>query len=200
MDELSGARPPDRADRAGRPDAQERAGPEARAPAESREGRPLAEPRSRAEVAAEARGDEARQEHADGQGPRYQVTAVKADRTLGDTTPAGIGLKPDGDQLRDMESDRLARADRFRRNVHERVEDIQDVTEKTAGTLQGLLDAHRPTGQDVTYTAQPAIEATSPPSADAGSLATAGLALGLLADRAIDWARDHFRRPEGSTP
>jgi hypothetical protein len=146
-------------------------------------------------------GGEIRQEHADGHhGPRYQVRAVEADRTLGDTTPTGIGLKPDGDQLRELESDRLARADRFRRNVYERVDDIQDVTEKTAGTLQGLLDAHRPTGHDVTYTAQPAYEASAPPPADAGSLATAGLALGLLADRAIGWARDHYRRPEGSTP
>jgi hypothetical protein len=122
---------------------------------------------------------------------------AEADRTIGDTTPAGIGLKPDGDQLRRLESDRVARADRFRKNVYDRVEDIQDATEKTAGTLQGLLDAHRPTGQDVTYTAQPAIENSSPPPADAGNIATAGLALGLLADRAIHWAMDHFRRPEG---
>jgi hypothetical protein len=71
------------------------------------------------------------------------------------STPAGIGLKPDGDKLGRMESDLLSRGDRFRRNVYERVEDIQDATEKTAGTLQGLLDAHRPTGHDVTYTAQP---------------------------------------------
>jgi hypothetical protein len=80
-------------------------------------------------------GGQPRQEHADGHDrPHYQVRAVKADRTLGDTTPAGIGRKPDGDQLRGLESDRLARA-------------------------------------------------SSPPPADAGSLATAGLALGLLADR-----------------
>ena len=123
-----------------------------------------------------ARGGETRQEHADGHhGPRYQVTAVEADRTLGDTTPTGIGLKPDGDQLRDMESDRLARADRFRRNVHERVEDIQDVTEKTAG--------HADT--------RPAI-ASSPPPADAGALDPA--------HSPRRRATTDLRRPEGSTP
>lgn len=170
----------------------------------------LAEPRSRLEVADEARAGTVRpidrslpdapggQGHADGQDGSYgRFSVVQADRTMGDVTPAGIGLKPTGEQLRDMESDKLARGDRFRKNVYERVDDIQDSTEKTAGTLQGLLGAHRPTGQDVTFTAQPAIDAPAPPPADAGNIATAGLALGLLADRAIHWARDLLRRPKG---
>jgi hypothetical protein len=119
------------------------------------------------------------------------------DRTLGDDTLTGIGLKPTGEQLRDMESDKLSRGDRFRRNVYERVDDIQDASEKNAGALEGFLGSHRPTGHDEVYTTQPTIEAPQPPPADAGNIATAGLVLGLLADRAIHQAREWLRRSKG---
>lgn len=98
-------------------------------------------------MAAEARAGTVRHDErrsADGSGTVARTPVGRQDRG----EPGGIGLKLDGDQLRGLESVRLARA-------------------------------------------------SSPPPADAGSLATAGLALGLPADRAIDWARDHFRRPEG---
>jgi hypothetical protein len=49
----------------------------------------------------------------------------------------------------------------------------------------------------VTFTGQPLIDAPTPPPADAGNIATAGLALGLLADRVIHWAADALRRPKG---
>ena len=143
-------------------------------------------------------GGGTRQEHANAHdGSSRRVSVVRADRTIGDTTPAGIGRKPTGEQLRDMESDKLSRGDRFRKKVYERADDIQDSTEKTAGTLQGIFGAHRPTGQDVTYTAQPAIDRPVPPGADASSIATAGLALGLVADRLIHRVRDMFRQPKG---
>ncbi len=119
------------------------------------------------------------------------------DRTLGDDKLTGIGLKPTGEQLRDMESDKLSRGDRFRRNVYERVDDIQDASEKNAGALEGFLGSHRPTGHDVVHTTQPTIEAPPPPPADAGNIATAGLVLGLLADRAVHLARERLRRSKG---
>jgi hypothetical protein len=126
-----------------------------------------------------------------------RFSVVEAERTLGDTTPTGISLKPTGEQILDMEGDTLSRADRFRKNVYERADDIKDVTEKTAGTLQGLLGAHRPTGHEVAITAEPAAETPPPQPLDAGSIATAGLVVGLLADRAIHWAREWLRRPKG---
>ncbi len=174
--------------------------------------RELAEPRSRQEVAEEARADggpfpssadgdqrgEADPADADGQDRADRsFSVVQADRTLGDTTPTGIGLKPTGEQLRDMESDQLSRADRFRKNVYERADDIKDVTEKNAGTLQGLLGAHGPTGHEVTMTTEPAIETSPLQPLDAGSIAAAGLVVGVLADRAIHWAREWLRRPKG---
>ena len=64
---------------------------------------------SRAEVAAEARARTVRHDErpqADGRGT---VAQTPAGRTIGDTSPAGIGLKPDGTQLRDMEGGKLSR-------------------------------------------------------------------------------------------
>jgi hypothetical protein len=119
------------------------------------------------------------------------------DRTVGDDTLTGIGLKPTGDQLRNIESDKLSRGDRLRRNVYERVDDFRDASEKNAGALEGFLGSHRPTGHDVVHTTQRAIEAPQPPPADAGNIATAGLVLGLLADRAIHQAREWLRRSKG---
>jgi hypothetical protein len=101
--------------------------------------------------------------------------------------PAGIGLKPDGDQLRDMESDKLSRRDRFRKELYREAKDIQDVSEKNVTDIASLLGPHPPAGHAETV-ARPSIEASSPPPVDAGSLATAGLALGLVAERAISWA------------
>ena len=185
-------------------DVQARAGPEAREGAQPLETRDLAEPRSRAEVADEARGQLVRSQDGlspDGRGtvaqtPTGRFSVVEADRTLGDTTPTGIGLKPGGEQLRDMESDKLSRAARFRREFYREAQDIQDVSEKNANELSALLGPHPPAGHAETV-ALPALEATSPPPADAGSIATAGLALGLLADRVIHWAADALRRPKG---
>jgi hypothetical protein len=136
----------------------------------------------------------------DQHGHDWPLTVVHLDpedRTVGDDTLTGIGLKPTGDQLRNIESDKLSRGDRLRRNVYERMDDFRDASEKNAGALEGFLGSHRPTGHDVVHATQPAIEAPQSPPADVGSIATAGLVLGLLADRAIHQAREWLRRSKG---
>jgi hypothetical protein len=95
-----------------------------------------------------------------------------------------------------MEGDKLSRRARFRKELYREAEDIQDASEKTATDVTALLGPHPPAGQAETL-ALPSIEASSPPPVDAGSLATAGLALGLVAERTISWAFDHLRRPKG---
>jgi hypothetical protein len=111
--------------RQGDADAQGRDPPDAPASTSHREARHLAEPRSRAEVADEARARRVRAHvGADAHGtlaetsPYGRVSVAKADRGIGDTTPTGIGLKPSGEQLRDMESDKLSPADRFRKEFY----------------------------------------------------------------------------------
>jgi hypothetical protein len=114
-------------------------------------------------------------------------------RTLGDDTPTGIGLKPTGGELEEMDSDRLSRADRFRKTFYKQADDINDVTEKNAAALEGFL-GHRPAGGEAAVTGHTVIEAPQPPPADVGSIATAGLVLGILADRGIHWARQRKKR------
>src|SRR5206468_3685911 len=96
-------------------------------------------------------GGATRQEHADGHDRGdHRFCVVQADRTIGDTTPAGIGLKPSGEQLRDMESDKLSRRARFRKEFYREADGIQDVSENTANDVTALLGRHPPTGHPET--------------------------------------------------
>jgi hypothetical protein len=87
-------------------------------------------------------------------------------------------------------------ADRFRKEFYRKADDIQDVSEKSANELAALLGPHPPTGHAETV-GLPTIETSAPPQLDAGNIATAGLALGLLADRVIHWGKELLRRPKG---
>jgi hypothetical protein len=66
--------------------------------------------------------------------PIAVVQAEPEDRTLGDTTPTGIGLKPTGDQLLGLESDDPAesRLDRFLKKATEGADDLHDAIGSTA--------------------------------------------------------------------
>jgi hypothetical protein len=127
------------------------------------------------------------------------VTIVQASpevRTLGDETPTGIGRKPTGGELEDLDGDRLSRADRFRKAFYKQADDITDVTEKNATALEAFL-GHRPSGGEAAVTGHYVMEAPQPPPADAGSIATGGLVLGILADRGIHWARQRAKQKRG---
>lgn len=117
-------------------------------------------------------------------------------RTLGDETPTGIGRKPTGGELEDLDGDRLSRADRFRKTFYKQADDITDVTEKNATALEAFL-GHRPSGGEAAVTGHYVMEAPQPPPADAGSIATGGLVLGILADRGIHWARQRAKQKRG---
>jgi hypothetical protein len=75
-----------------------------------------------------ATSDRGHPDHADRDQHVNVVHAGPEDRTLGDTTPTGIGLKPTGDQLLDMETDDPAesRLDRFLRKATEEADDLHD--------------------------------------------------------------------------
>jgi hypothetical protein len=66
------------------------------------------------------------QEAGDTSSPRFSV--IEADRTLGDTTPTGIGLKPTGDQLLGIDGDKPPhnRLDRFIDRAFEDADDLHD--------------------------------------------------------------------------
>lgn len=80
--------------------------------------------------------------------PDTQIDVVQlapADRTLGDTTPTGIGLKPTGEQLGEMEDDSKSHLEKLRRNIFDRADDISDAADEHGGTL-GHLFERPPTG------------------------------------------------------
>jgi hypothetical protein len=75
------------------------------------------------------------------QGHEAPITVVQAgpeDRTLGDTTPAGTGLRPTGDQLFHMEADDPAesRTDRLFGKAFELMDDVHDMTGHIAEAIQ----------------------------------------------------------------
>jgi hypothetical protein len=86
-------------------------------------------------------------------------------RTVGDTTPTGIGRKPTGEEFLDMESDDLAESslDKLLRRANEGADDLRDTISNTAETLHDLrlpgpaLDGgHAHAGQPVHDSAPPA--------------------------------------------
>ncbi len=84
-----------------------------------------------------------REAYDQGQGdqPYTHLTVVQADatdRTLGDTTPTGIGIKPTGDQLLHLESDDPTenRADRLFGKAFELMDDVHDMTGHIAEAIQ----------------------------------------------------------------
>lgn len=88
--------------------------------------------------------------------PHSNVTVVHADaadRTLGDDTPTGIGLKPTGEQILHMERDDTPedRKDNYFRELFERADDIRDVSEHTTETIENFR--HHDDGSVVTSTA-----------------------------------------------
>lgn len=115
--------------------------------------------------------------------PDTQIDVVQltpADRTLGDTTPTGIGLKPTGEQLGQLEDDSKSHLEKLRRNIFDRADDISDAADEHGGTL-GHLFERPPTGA---YTEVPSTPHHVPDhqeqGVDGGHLASAGLVVGVL--------------------
>jgi hypothetical protein len=103
--------------------------------------RPRAEPLTREEYAERVRARSSpipRDSSKDGETP-LRLSVAKAERTLGDTTPTGIGLKPTGEQLSEMDGDKpdRKRLDRFLDKAFEDADDISDA----AGHIGEAIDA-----------------------------------------------------------
>jgi len=116
--------------------------------------------------------------HDQGDNPYARVTVVQADvgdRTFGDTTPVGIGLKPTGDQLMKMENEEVSNPEKLRRKFLEGIDDLNDVARENASLGHDLLMRHHPpTGHAVTEVAHPLPEAPHE-GGPAPDIATAGL-------------------------
>lgn len=128
---------------------------------------------------------------ADHDQPFTVVHASPEMRTFGDDTPTGIGLKPTGDQVVEMENDKASRAERARREFlsGERLGDAFDATDEWAQTGQDLF-RRPPTGQHIEVpTHGPAFTAMPQQEIDPGSVATAALALGIVGAECVRWGK-----------
>jgi hypothetical protein len=123
------------------------------------------------------------QERGDTLGPRFSV--VEADRTLGDTTPTGIGLKPTGDQLLGMDDDEPSRSrlDRFIDKAFEDADDLHDGVGDIGEAIDNLRSAPAASGHSPSHDAYTVAVHDRPPpppgpgvSDVVGSIAITGVA------------------------
>lgn len=121
------------------------------------------------------------------------VQADAADRTLGDTTPTGIGLKPTGDQLMKMENEEASKPEQLRRKFLEGIDDLNDSARENASLGHDLLTRHHPpAGHAVTEVPHPL-----PEMSDGGlapDITSAGLVTGILLVEATRLARGPIHR------
>lgn len=121
------------------------------------------------------------------------VQADTADRTVGDTTPTGIGRKPTGDELMKMENEEASKPEKLRRKLLEGIDDLNDVARENASLGHDLLTRHHPpAGHAVTEVPHPL-----PEMADGGpapDITSAGLVTGILLVEATRLARGPIHR------
>jgi hypothetical protein len=126
------------------------------------------------------------------------VSLGEGDRTLGDTSPTGIGLKPTGEQLLETDS-KKSRAEAFREEFYkpETIEDFRDESEDKADRVQQLFERPPTSGHaDVpvphSYITVPEAEHVS-----ANDVAMTGLVVGILAFETARTIRDKVHALRG---
>ena len=125
------------------------------------------------------------------------VVGQKPDKSPGGTSD----LPPTGEQLVDMENDKLSRFEGLRRESEkeENLDGLHSEVEHDANTIQKWLQGRPPAG----HAEQPVL--TSPQigpevhhyEVDAGSLATMGLMLGVLGVEAVRWGHRRLETLRG---
>lgn len=112
--------------------------------------------------------------------PITVVHATAEDRTLGDDTPTGAGLKPTGDRLLHMENDSESYVERLRKNIYDRADDISDAADEYGGTLGHLFERPPTESHAVVPTGPAYTSGHTDQGIDGGHLATAGLVVGVV--------------------
>jgi hypothetical protein len=132
-------------------------------------------------------------EHGSGWDQGTNVVGDKPDRSPGDTSD----LPPAGEELLDMDSDKLSRFARFRKETYKEMDDILDVSEKDGGTISQLFD-RPPMGSHTEIPAgHPAIEQPPAPGLDGGHLVVAGLVVGIIGVEAARAVRNTMQKWKG---
>ncbi len=119
--------------------------------------------------------------------PGENVVGQKPDESPADTSD----LPPSGEQLLDMEDDKLSRFEALRRETEkeENLDGLHSEVEQDANTIQKWLQDRPPAGRaDQPVPASPQLSpAAHHYEVDAGNVAAMGLMLGVLSVEAIRW-------------
>jgi hypothetical protein len=131
-----------------------------------------------------------------GHDQQFDVVQIgPGERTFGDTTPTGIGLKPTGDQLRDMENEEASKPEKLRRKFLEGIDDINDAARDNAGLGHDLLMRnHAPAGHAVTEVPHPLQDVPHEGGGAAPDITSAGLVAGVLLIEATRRSREPIHR------
>jgi hypothetical protein len=116
-------------------------------------------------------------EQSGGREKGVNVVGDKPDRSPGDTSD----LPPAGEELVELENNDTSRPERLKRWFDREFDDVDDVVNKTATSVQELLERPPPTGHaEVQVPAGPQIESVPHGTPDAGAIAELGLVMGML--------------------
>lgn len=103
------------------------------------------------------------------------VVGDKPDQSPGDTTD----LPPTGEELLEMDNDKLSRFEKFRRETYKEIDDILDTSEQDSGTIEQLFD-HPPTGGHAEVpVGHPVVDQPPSPGVDGGHFVVAGMVLAI---------------------
>jgi hypothetical protein len=114
------------------------------------------------------------------------VVGGKPGRSPGDISD----LPPPGEDLPEMDSEKLSRLEKFRKETYDEIDDILDVSEKGGETIKNLFD-RPPMGSHTEVPAgHPSIDQPAAPGVDGGHLVVVGLMLGIVGVEAVRAARN----------
>jgi hypothetical protein len=123
------------------------------------------------------------------------VIGDEPDRSPGDTSD----LPPSGEELVETADEDAPRTEKFRHQLYEAMEDIDDSLTDVAPTAQQILDQPPPTGHPGVMVDVPHLGPEFTPIATPSVVGMVELALvaGVIAERAVHWGRDKMTHNAG---
>jgi hypothetical protein len=110
-----------------------------------------------------------------------EIVGQKPDRSPGDIRDQ----PPSGDELLETAADDISRADRLRRELYRHSDEAQDAIEKNSNLVHDVFARPPASGHEISPVNTPYVSQPPQYSVDAGAVATAALALGILLDRGV---------------
>jgi hypothetical protein len=114
------------------------------------------------------------------EGPGWEqgsnVVGEQPERSPGDTSD----LPPAGQELLDMEGDKLSRFEKLRRETYKEIDDIHDISQDDGDDLAKLFDRPPMASHSEVPSGHPVFDQPAPAGVDGGHLVVAGLMVGIL--------------------